>query len=363
MIVKDEAKVIERCLRSVRPIVDCCVICDTGSQDGTQAIVRALFEATGLPGRVVDRPWRDFAHNRNEGIALARETFPEADYLLFMDADEELHLEDPAAFRNLTLDAYETVFHYAELHYPRINLVAARKPWTYVGVLHEYLQLDPPYSCAVIPGAHVQVRPEGARSADPEKYLKDARILREALVQDPLNARYQFYLAQSLRDAGQIPEAIAAYRQRVELAGWEEEVWYAKFQLARLLEQSTQPVYGEAAIIEAYMQAIQARPGRTEAYGCLARYLRSRNAFATAHFIASQGMRVPPTTDKLFVEPAYAEWICEDEFAVSGYWCGRYQEALASNERLRHRVPASEQERIAQNLAFCLARLGSPATD
>ena len=36
MIVKDEEGVIQRCLHSVRGLIDTWVICDTGSVDGTQ---------------------------------------------------------------------------------------------------------------------------------------------------------------------------------------------------------------------------------------------------------------------------------------------------------------------------------------
>jgi len=41
MIVKNEAAVIERCLASVRPLIDTWVISDTGSTDGTQDLIRA----------------------------------------------------------------------------------------------------------------------------------------------------------------------------------------------------------------------------------------------------------------------------------------------------------------------------------
>ena len=43
MIVKDEAPVIERCLRSVKPWIDHWVIVDTGSSDGTQAMIRKFM--------------------------------------------------------------------------------------------------------------------------------------------------------------------------------------------------------------------------------------------------------------------------------------------------------------------------------
>jgi glycosyltransferase involved in cell wall biosynthesis len=64
MIVKNEAPVIGRCLASVRPLIDQWVIVDTGSTDGTQALIREAL--ADLPGVLIERPWVDFAHNRNE---------------------------------------------------------------------------------------------------------------------------------------------------------------------------------------------------------------------------------------------------------------------------------------------------------
>ena len=62
MIVKNEAKVIERCLASVRPILSYWTIVDTGSTDGTQDIIRQFM--ADIPGELYERPWKDFAHNR-----------------------------------------------------------------------------------------------------------------------------------------------------------------------------------------------------------------------------------------------------------------------------------------------------------
>src|SRR5258708_9713159 len=85
MIVKNEAPVIRRCLDSVRPLIDHWVIVDTGSTDGTRDIIRDCLR--DVPGELHERPWKNFAHNRNEALALAR---GHGDYVFLIDADEVL---------------------------------------------------------------------------------------------------------------------------------------------------------------------------------------------------------------------------------------------------------------------------------
>jgi glycosyltransferase involved in cell wall biosynthesis len=69
MIVKNESAVIERCLASVRGLVDHWVVSDTGSTDGTPELVRAALD--GIPGELHREPWVDFGHNRSLNIRHA----------------------------------------------------------------------------------------------------------------------------------------------------------------------------------------------------------------------------------------------------------------------------------------------------
>src|SRR5688500_7357359 len=133
MIVRDEAAVIERCLRSVRPHVDSWLIVDTGSVDDTRERIRAVMD--GLPGEVVDRPWRNFGHNRTEALELAR---ARGDYLLFIDADETLGTVPGFRWPPLTEEAYSLEARYGGMSYDRVLLVATRVAWRWTGVLHEY---------------------------------------------------------------------------------------------------------------------------------------------------------------------------------------------------------------------------------
>lgn len=78
LIVKNEARCLARCLRSVRSIVDEIVVVDTGSDDNSKDIARA-FNA-----RVTLYAWTDdFAAARNHAI-----TQTTGDWILMLDADE-----------------------------------------------------------------------------------------------------------------------------------------------------------------------------------------------------------------------------------------------------------------------------------
>ena len=84
MIVKDEEKVIERCLNTVVDIVDEIIIVDTGSQDSTKEKVKR-YKAD-----IYDFTWKDdFAEARNFAFSKAR-----MDYILWLDADDVLEKED-----------------------------------------------------------------------------------------------------------------------------------------------------------------------------------------------------------------------------------------------------------------------------
>ena len=85
MIVKDEKPVILKCLASVKPYIDHWIIVDTGSKDGTQEAIAEFMK--DIPGQLYERPWVDFAHNRNKALELSRK---KGDYSLIIDADNIL---------------------------------------------------------------------------------------------------------------------------------------------------------------------------------------------------------------------------------------------------------------------------------
>jgi glycosyltransferase involved in cell wall biosynthesis len=354
MIVKNEAHVIERCLASVRPFIDSWVIVDTGSTDGTQERIRKAL--ADLPGELHERPWKNFGHNRSEAIELAR---PHGDYVFTIDADDWLHL--PPGYRRpeLTGDAYVLQLEHDNLRYTRLCLVASRKPWRWVGVLHEYLDCGEPIAPVLLHGPVIRFGGDGARSQQDlrVKYAADAKLLEAALKEEPDNARYVFYLAQSYRDAGQFDAALREYERRARMGGWGEEVFYSLYRCALLAEQLQHP-FGE--VVERFLHAYEFRPARGgEALGQLARFCRGHKRYHSARMYAAQAMAIPLPKDVLFVEPAWYQWRCRDEFAVASFWAGDPESSLRVSEELLAdgTLPESERERVRANAEFARAKL------
>ncbi len=346
MIVRDEAAVIERCLASLLPYIDCWVIVDTGSVDDTPARIKAAL--AGVPGELHHRPWRNFGHNRSEALELAR---GKADYLLFIDADETLAALPGARWPHLSEAAYSLEARFNGLSYDRVSLVATRLLWRWAGVLHEYLDAGQPVAQPRLPNFWIEVRAEGARSQDPRKFDKDAAVLEAALRDEPHNARYAFYLAQSYRDAGQTAQARQAYEKRAAMGGWDEEVWYSLYQMARLSELLGEP---KAQVMSAYLHAYAARPSRAETLVALARYLRLQLDWPPAYLYAKQAAELPLSTDRLFVEPAAYGWSCKDELALAAFYSGKIEQAgqLWLHMLDDADLPTGDRPRIEANLAY-----------
>jgi GR25 family glycosyltransferase involved in LPS biosynthesis/glycosyltransferase involved in cell wall biosynthesis/GT2 family glycosyltransferase len=353
MIARNEATIIGEGLASALPFIADYVVVDTGSSDGTQEAVRRFFARHGVPGQVVDRPWRDFGSNRSEALALARE-ISTSDYLWMMDADDVM--EGKPDLGNLTAGAYHLRFG-PDFEYWRLQLFRRDLPWKYVGVLHEYPACDQPAEQGRIEGDYRMLsRRLGSRNRDPDKYQHDAAILEAALARDPENTRHAFYLAQSLFDAKQYERALAAYGRRIAMGGWQEEVFYSRYRSAMCLEWLGRPA---AEAREAYEECFREHPHRAEPLVRAAALARKNEDFFDAYVLAKRAAQVAKPAGGLFVQTADYDYRAQDEQAIAAYYCDFPQEAFdLATDLLDHRdLPDSARARIEANRDYAVPRL------
>ena len=72
-MVKNESKIIQRCLESAANFVDAFVICDTGSTDNTIELAQSFIEKTGKTGVIAKHEWRNFGHNRTLSFRMCQD--------------------------------------------------------------------------------------------------------------------------------------------------------------------------------------------------------------------------------------------------------------------------------------------------
>ncbi len=298
MIVKNESSIIERCLLSIKPLIDYWVIADTGSSDGTQEKILSYLK--DVPGELLERPWVDFSHNRNEVLQASQ---GKGDYLLFIDADEWLLPSPPLDIFALQKDCYLITARGKTSEFLKIFLINNHLNWTWHGVLHESLSSTQPTSKETLPAILIYDENSGSRAQNPQKYLEDAKILEKALLKDPHHPRYTFYLAQCYTHAQQFPQALFYYEQRISLGGDSEELFWSLYCIACLKKDLNYPSH---EIIKAFSKAYQYKPTQAEPLYRLATHLEDRPFLAYLLTKYAKNIPLPQNAARL------QNWIYED---------------------------------------------------
>ena len=285
MIVKNESKIITRLFDSVSPIIDSYCICDTGSTDDTVKIITEYFEKKGIPGKIVTEPFKNFCHNRNFAMKAC---VGMSDYILLLDAD--MCLEAKNFNKNVlnSADSFYILQGNDAFYYQNMRIVKNNGSYSYTGVTHEYINTPPNNKTFGFDKKDLFIRDFGDGGSKHDKFERDIRLLLDGLKEEPKNERYYFYLANSYHDSGRFGEAICAYKKRIELGGWKEEVWYSYYRIGLCFKNMGK--MNDA--IQYWMEGFQIYPERLEGIYEIVRHYRITSKPKLAHMFYKEARQI-----------------------------------------------------------------------
>lgn len=302
MIVKNEAHCIERCLNSVKNKISYWVICDTGSTDGTQDIIKRVLD--GIPGELHQREWVGFGPNRTEAHTLAK---GKAQWHMVIDADETL--EWGSAIDATVTEPpvlWATLVDGTGFEMPRGFLLNDKYDWRWVNNVHHRLEADgwpePDGKKDIRVSARIHHHADGQSWKDiRSKYIARANIIEKELLENQSVDRW-FSLAKCYQclQGVQDPQERAEYTRRCLYAferamhsadATEQEIYHAIVETARI----TQDIF-------LMLKAYEYRPSRPDAIYLIASsfeqkqdYKVALNFYLWAQRIVSQFPNCPDT--------------------------------------------------------------------
>ena len=211
-MVGNEAKTITRMLESVAPHIDYYVIQCNGKEDNTNEIIESFFKEKGIPGFTYFIEWNFPGFNRDHTLQEALKADHGCDWILRMDADERLQVDenfDWSILDDTSVDSYNITAEAGDTRYFRTWFWNTKLPWFFQhDKRHEtihlpeigenFQRLDMPY------GFRHLVGQDGETWNVPRKFLKDAleleidKVVGNTVLEDHYHL---WYLAKSYADS------------------------------------------------------------------------------------------------------------------------------------------------------------------
>lgn len=347
MIVKNEEKMLSRCLESVLPAVDEIIIVDTGSTDGTKSVAQKFTQ------KVYDFEWTDdFSAARNYAYDHAS-----MEWQLWLDADDilqgselekllELKKSLPPDIDMVTMKYHTHFGKNGELLFSstRERLTRTSRHYRWQDPVHECIPMEGRILHSDIAVWHRKAG-GGASTRNLDIYL--------ALESSgkAMTPRQQYYFARELLDHRQYAKAAHYFRGFLEEGkGWAEDNIAACYNLAVCLTRLGE----ENGVLPVLVKSFGFGSPRAEICCELGYFFKRRGDFKTAleWFRVAAGLSEPDSLG--FVMKDYWGYIPNLECCVCCCFLGRYKEAWEYNEKAGVLKPDSPE--VAHNRKFLSAQ-------
>lgn len=214
-MVANESKVILRMLESCYMYIDYWIIQDNGSTDGTQDIITKFFEDKKIPGFLYETKWEYPGWNRDHLIQMCLNSEHNCDWILRMDADEQLSVDsdfDWSIFNDTSIQSFNITADAGDAVYYRTWMWNSRIPWRFKhDKRHEVIILpgsgdnDEGFQRVNLPRSfrHI-VTNDGQTWVSPTKFVNDALELEMDLLSSgnmKEDLYHLFYLGKSYYDS------------------------------------------------------------------------------------------------------------------------------------------------------------------
>jgi len=347
MIVKNESRIITRLLSSVLPIIDTYLICDTGSTDNTPQIITDFFNEHGILGEIVFEPFRNFGYNRTFALQKAR---GKATYALLLDADMIFKIEPGFDKQSLTAGQYLVLQKGGSLSYHNTRLVRLDIEVKCLCPTHEYY--DFPHGTTQGRCDSLWIDDIGDGGCKSDKFERDIRLLKAGIEEEPNNARYYFYLANSYFNSGRHAESIPYYKKRIELGGWHEEVFYSHLNLGHAYITTKQ----DSQAITTWLEGYNIHPKRAETIYEITKYYRinGKNKIGMEFYLLGRKISYPHD-DNLFIHNDVYNTGFDYELSILGYY-NNYPDLFKIAHSLLNK-PFNNRENVISNYKFYYPKL------
>ena len=127
-MIKNEEKIIDRCIKGVLSICDAICVNDTGSTDSTVEKVKDIFSNLKIPSKLYQDEWKNFGHNRSLSFNNTKQFCEElgwdvnTTYGLLLDGDMVLQVTNFNK-ETLTHNGYKMVQKNSAIEYYNTRLV------------------------------------------------------------------------------------------------------------------------------------------------------------------------------------------------------------------------------------------------
>jgi len=335
MIVKNEEKVLSRCLKSVKDVVDEIIIVDTGSTDKTKEIAYRYTD------KVYDFEWvNNFSLARNYSFSKATK-----EYQMWLDADDIITEEDKQKIIKLKEEIDTSVdivtFKY-NTHFDKDNnpvltstrerLFKTEKNYVWNDPIHEYVEL----SGNIFYANDIFI----THKKEASYTNRNLKIYEDQIEQgEKLSPRSLYYFARELKDHKRYIEAIYYFEQFLESKlGWVEDNIASCYNLAicyRLISD-------EEKAFQSLMRSFEYDAPRAEISCEIGYYYMNKKDYQKAlkWFLLSAQLEKPNTLGFLLGD--YWGFIPNIELSVCYSKLGDIQQAILCNEKAATYKPNSD---------------------